>query len=90
MPRYKYVCKDCGNTLIIVHRLDEIYENCESCEKTGSMSRLLSSAFIKIERKNMQPDKTKTGDLTKKFIEANKEVLKQQKKEIKDKTYESS
>jgi len=88
MPRYQYKCEDCENTIMVIHRLDEIYEDCESCESTGSMNRLISSALIKTKSKNNQSHKI--GDLTKKFIEANKDILKQQKKETKDKARESS
>ena len=87
MPRYKYECKLCGATALVFHLMDEVYEDCEECEDTGSMIKLLSSSTtIKTKSKVKQP--AKIGNLTKKFIEKNREILKQQKKETKGKTHD--
>ena len=88
MPRYQYECKVCGVTSIVIHLMDEIYEDCEKCENSGSMTKLLSTAYIKTKNK---PEQTqKIGDLTKKFIEENRNILKQQQKETKGNTHDPS
>ncbi len=51
------------------------------------MKKLLSTPFT--VKKQPKTDK-KIGDITKKYIEENREILKQQKKEAKEKTHESS
>ena len=88
MPRYQYECKVCGSKALVFHLMDETHEDCEECESTGSMIKLLSSTNIKTKNKTKQPEKI--GDLTKKFIEKNREILKQQKKETKGKTHDST
>lgn len=50
------------------------------------MTRLLNKPFISKKIENQ----SNVGDLTKKFIEENREVLEQQKKEIREKTYDES
>ena len=46
MPRYKYNCDACGDVVTVFHTIEEIYTDCEKCEVTGSMSRLLSNTYI--------------------------------------------
>jgi hypothetical protein len=52
------------------------------------MSRMLSKPFIMKQPKS--DNSTKVGELTKKYIEENKNILKQQQKEARKKTHESS
>ena len=52
----------------------------------NDMTRLLNKPFISKKNENQ----SNVGDLTKKFIEENREVLEQQKKEIKEQTYDES
>ena len=51
------------------------------------MKKLLSTPFT-IKKKSAM--NTKVGETTKEYIEANREILKQQKKEAKEKTHEPS
>ena len=88
MPRYNYRCVGCEDLVEVVHGLDELYSDCVKCERTGSMSRILSKPFIMKQPKS--DNSTKVGELTKKYIEENKDILKQQQKEARKKTHESS
>ena len=88
MPRYKYNCKACGNTVSVFHTLEEIYTDCEKCETTGSMEKVLSNVHIfKVGTKNSNQG-TKVGEITKKYIEENRELLKKEKEDLRNKTHE--
>ena len=86
MPRYKYGCTECEDIVIVFHGIKETFTNCKKCSQENTMKKLLSTPFT-IKKKAV--DK-KIGDVTKKYIEENREILKQQKKEAKEKTNESS
>ena len=61
--------------------------DCNKCETKNSLTRLLNKPFISKKVKNSDTD---TGALTKKYIEENRDILEQQKKEIKNRTYDKS
>lgn len=86
MPRYQYECKVCGATELVFHLMGETHEDCEECESEGSMIKLLSSVTIKTKDKPKQAEKI--GTLTNEYIQKNREILKQQRKETKGKTHE--
>jgi len=90
MPRYNYECDNCGNVITVFHSFQDAYTDCSVCEQTNTMKKLLSVPFI---IKNDQPatqDNEKVGNITKEHIEANREILKQQKEKIKKENYEPS
>lgn len=86
MPRYQYECKVCGASELIFHLIDETVEDCSKCDSAGSMVKLLTKTNIKTKSKHKQAGKI--GDITKKFIEENREILKQQKKDSKGNTHD--
>tara|TARA_Y100000310_G_scaffold165344_1_gene165086 strand:- start:653 stop:922 length:270 start_codon:yes stop_codon:yes gene_type:complete len=89
MPRYRYECNSCGDLIIVFHSFKETFSDCAKCDQTGSMQRLLSTPMtIKKEAINI-PNK-KIGDLTKEYIEENRKILIQQKKEAQRKANDSS
>jgi hypothetical protein len=88
MPRYNYRCSLCEDNIIIFHGINEIYENCESCDEEKTMVKVFSSP-IHIKKKPHSIDK-KVGDLTKEYIEANRQLLKDEKDKLKKETYEST
>ncbi len=59
---------------------------CKHCGKQGTLVRLLNKPYIAKKKESS----SNTGDVTKKFIEENRKILEQQKKEIKEKTYDES
>lgn len=87
MPRYNYKCTSCNIEQTIFHSISETVELCTNCQKTGTMVKLLTTPFYK-NSKNTKTEKV--GDLTKSYIEQNREVLEQEKKEAKRETYEPS
>ena len=76
MPRYVYKCSECEQLSTIFHLISEIVEECPVCLKNNTLSKQLTTPLYK--NKNEQQAQ-KVGELTKEFIEKNKEVLKKEK-----------
>jgi putative FmdB family regulatory protein len=87
MPRYRYKCNECGDIVIVFHGIKETLTECKKCPQENTMKKLLSTPLA--IKKQPKTDK-KIGDITKKYIEENREILKQQKKEAKEKAHEPS
>ena len=87
MPRYKYQCTSCETITIIMHSFDEAFSDCGVCETSGSMHKIFNSSFI-VNKKTRDPPQKKIGAITKEYIEANREILNQEK--TKKETYEPS
>jgi hypothetical protein len=87
MPRYRYQCGACKKIQMIFHLISEKADTCTLCQTKGQMDKLLSSAII---LKTETIDEESVGTLTQEYIEANREVLKQQQEEAKKETYEPS
>tara|TARA_Y100000034_G_scaffold120781_1_gene164140 strand:+ start:177 stop:440 length:264 start_codon:yes stop_codon:yes gene_type:complete len=87
MPRYRYECNECGDIVIVFHGIKETFTECKKCPQENTMKKLLSMPLT--IKKQPKTDK-KIGDITKKYIEENREILKQQKKEAKEKAHEPS
>lgn len=87
MPRYKYRCSRCEISKVVFHMISETLSDCGECEGVGTMQKLVSTPHIK---KDIPLEKDKVGDITKDHIEANREILEQQKQETKEESYEPS
>ena len=66
--------------------IGEDLKTCPHCESEESLTRLLNKPYVTKKTENSN----NTGDITKKFIEENREILEQQKKEIREKVYDKS
>ena len=86
MPRYRYMCEECTQTFTVLHGINEVLVKCQECNSPQSMRKLLSRPFA--PKKATSAPQSKVGDLTKEYIEENRKVLEQQKKEAKKKTYD--
>ena len=86
MPIFKYRCEECEETSTAIHMSGEHLLECKHCGKQGTLVRLLNKPYIAKKKESS----SNTGDVTKKFIEENRKILEQQKKEIKEKTYDES
>ena len=78
MPRYYYHCNNCREDFFIHPSMDEKQRDCSLCESTDISKLLTKPLSLVFEKKN----KNSAGQLTKKYIEENKEVLEKLKKEI--------
>ena len=86
MPRYRYSCSLCDEEFTVMHSWSEIQENCVKCGH-DEIKKLISVPHV---AKNVEPEDKKVGRITKEYIEANREILKQQKQETKEEKYEPS
>ena len=77
MPRYIYFCEKCEQDFTVFHGINDTQNFCVICN-SETISKKLTTPI----RLNKIVKKT-TGDLTKKYIEENKEILEDMKKEIK-------
>jgi len=80
MPRYKYVCLECEVESIQVHGISESAVDCGLCETSGSLQRSLTTPTI--SRRRLSKQKQEVGSLTNEYIEENRKILKDMKKEI--------
>ena len=87
MPRYRYHCKHCLEETLVFHGINDIITDCPKCENNNTMEKLLSMPIV---LKNDKKDKKKIGQTTKEYIEANREILENQKREAKKESYEPS
>ena len=74
---------------MVFHSINETHTDCSECVETNTMQKLLSTPFI-ASTQQMRDEEKKTGEVTEEYIEANREVLRQQIKEVKGETYEPS
>jgi putative FmdB family regulatory protein len=74
MPRYKYRCTQCEVSKAVFHLISETLSDCGECGGTETMEKLI--------------EKKKIGEITKEHIEANREILEQQKQEAKEESHE--
>jgi len=85
MPRYKYMCSRCEISKATFHLISETLNDCDECGGVNTMEKMVSTPHIK---KEVVIDKQKIGEITKEHIEANREILEQQKQEAKEENYE--
>ena len=78
MPKYCYNCSECGSEVEVRHGMTERLTDCKVCDSQGVLTRI--PQLTNIVRKQEQGEQ-KTGSLVKDYIQQNKEILKEQKKE---------
>jgi|6_EtaG_2_1085325.scaffolds.fasta_scaffold03706_3 hypothetical protein len=89
MPRYRYICNICQSEQLIFHLFDEKPDlQCKKCGILDSLEKAITTPLR--FKKNIKPSEMPIGELTKEYIEKNREILEQEKQEAKEETYESS
>ena len=86
MPRYLYLCEACHVTSSVFHMISETITDCDDCGAESSMNKQLSTPTI---IKNNLETKRLVGDLTREYIELNKEILKEEKEKAKQETHDT-
>tara|TARA_Y100001938_G_scaffold49518_2_gene68972 strand:+ start:787 stop:1008 length:222 start_codon:yes stop_codon:yes gene_type:complete len=61
---------------------------CILCEATGSLNKVFGKNSFIVPNKSKNAGEQSVGTITKEYIEKNREILNQQKKEAKSKDYE--
>ena len=78
MPKYCYKCSECESEIEVRHGMTERLTDCKGCELKEVLTRI--PQLTNIVRKQEQGEK-KTGSLTKEYIEENRRILKEEKKQ---------
>ena len=78
MPIYEYACGNCNLRKSFQHSYDEKIESCPACGAIEEFKKVLSTFKTKTQSKSS----SKVGDLTKEYIEENRKILEDQKKEL--------
>lgn len=86
MPRYSYKCASCAHESLIFHLIDETIDICTNCANAGTMEKQLTTPTYLSKAEKQE----KVGDVTKEYIEANKELLEAEKQKAKSETYDPS
>ena len=86
MPRYVYYCPQCDNHFQTRHGMKEIQVLCQLCKEHSHLQRVPQMPSIKKEKIS---GKQADGSLTKNYIEQNREVLRDMKKEARNKEHDS-
>jgi len=87
MPRYSYECSACEHRETHFHGFSDTVASCPACGFT-TYTKLVGRAYI--PRASSIERVEKVGTKTKEYIEANRELLKDMKKESSGEEYESS
>ena len=88
MPRYIYQCNECDKTNYVFHRISESHSTCLYCNCIDCLEKMLTKPTIKKEAATTGEEKI--GELTNKYIEDNRKILDDMKKECKEETHEPS
>ena len=83
MPRYHYRCSECNTAVTIIHSIDDVHSQCEFCEKKDTMIKLLTKPIIVRNDQESNSEHT-VGKITNEYIEENRKILKQIKRELKE------
>jgi hypothetical protein len=78
VPRYCYKCTECASECEVRHGITERLHDCLECSSEGSLVRI--PQLTNFVRKQEVRDK-KAGSLVKEYIEENKQILKEERKE---------
>tara|TARA_R100000664_G_scaffold34178_1_gene54701 strand:- start:668 stop:937 length:270 start_codon:yes stop_codon:yes gene_type:complete len=84
MPRYRYVCEVCDNDQVAFHLYDESpLINCNECDSIEPLVKSITTpSYI---TKKTGP--VKVGDITREYIEKNREILEEEKLKAKEEEY---
>ena len=80
------MCEECTLTFTLIHGINEVLVDCCECGASQSMRKLLSTPMI--IKDDIQIKRNKIGELTKEYIEENRKILEEQKKEARSKDHD--
>ena len=78
MPKYCYKCSECESEIEVRHGMTERLTDCKVCDNEEDLTRIHQLTSIV---RNQEQGEKKTGSLTKEYIEENKRILKEEKKQ---------
>ena len=80
MPKYIYSCQECDHAFSVYHSPKEKLKNCPQCDTRDGLLRKVNKVFV--NKTETGSNIKNVGDLTKEFIEDNRDILKDYKKEL--------
>ena len=80
MPKYFYSCTKCNHVFRAYHSAKETLTNCPECFGNDTLKKEINKVYIK--KQETSNSNKPVGELTKKFIEDNREILKEYKEEL--------
>ncbi len=83
MPKYYYHCNNCEDSFYAYHLMNETQAECTMCGSAEIEKLLTKPLYIKHNTQGQ-----KTGEVTKKYIDDNKKLLDEMKKEATSKMYD--
>lgn len=86
MPRYCFQCEVCENRQVVFLSMSETLEDCDECGSKNCMNKVYNKFFS--ETKTIKQHKV--GNITKEYIEKNREILNREKKIAQGTEYEPS
>ena len=86
MPRYLYRCEGCEQEFVAFHSLSDTQEICLLCGHE-SVTKIVGKPVVLNKKLTNSKD---AGSLTNEYIEANRELLKEMKREASDGFYEQT
>ena len=79
MPKYEYKCKTCNEHFFLRHGIKETIQKRPTCEKECTLERIPTISFRKIVKKK----KKKVGKIVKEYIEDTKKEIEKEKEILK-------
>ena len=86
MPRYSYICKECGHQHDAVHSYKVVLTDCPECDSEGTLEKMLSKFNIKAAQSYVEG--RKAGAVVEESIEKFKDELKQEKSNLSKREYD--
>ena len=84
MPVYNYKCDNCEIEISVMHSMNEKLDFCTNCQEFDTMIKLLTTPMFNTKQKH----DNSVGNVTKEYIEKNRDLLEQEKEKAKRETYE--
>ena len=84
MSRYVYNCSLCGCDFQVRHGMNETQEQCLVCLEYNHLTKIPQMTSLK----RNEEQNTKAGSLTKEYIEQNRELLKDMKRDARSQNYD--
>ena len=86
MPRYSYKCLECDHRHDVMHSYSVKLTDCNVCQASGSLQKLLNNFTTKIERYEQNE---KVGSIVERNIEDLKRELKEEKEKLSSREYKN-
>ena len=84
MPRCTYKCNKCNENFQVWHGMKEMQESCQFCDEVNCLTRIPQRLYVS----RVIVEDEKVGRVTEEYIDQNRELLSEMKKEARGQVYE--